>query len=173
MSNYENKGGNIVPTEVERKFLIEYPDISYLESEFDCAKWEIVQTYLSSDNKQEVRVRHKIENGKSTYIKTIKKKITDVTRIEIETNIKESEYQNLLKDSDPNKKPIVKTRYRIIYNNQLFEIDIYPFWDDKAVMEIELKSEEDVVDFPKNINIIEEVTGKEEYSNSYLAKIEK
>ena len=78
----------------------------------------------------------------------------------------------MLKDRDLSKKSILKTRYRINYDKQLFEIDIYPFWDDKAIMEIELKSEEDIIDFPKYINIIKEVTGIEEYSNSHLAKIE-
>ena len=28
-----------------------------------------------------------------------------------------------------------------MYENQYFEIDIYPFWDDKAIVEIELNDE--------------------------------
>ena len=34
-------------------------------------------------------------------------------------------------------KQIRKTRYCLTYKNQYFEIDIYPFWNDKAILEIE------------------------------------
>ena len=34
------------------------------------------------------------------------------------------------------KKQIRKTRYCLTYESQYFEIDIYPFWNDKAIVEI-------------------------------------
>ena len=34
--------------------------------------------------------------------------------------------------------------------NQYFEIDVYPFWSDKAIMEIELRDEDEKIVFPKN-----------------------
>ena len=43
-----------------------------------------------------------------------------------------------------------------MYENQYFEIDIYPFWNDKAILEIELSDENTEIKFPKEINVIKE-----------------
>lgn len=36
-------------------------------------------------------------------------------------------------DADPTRRPIRKDRYCLTDGNQYFEIDVYPFWTDKAV----------------------------------------
>ena len=51
--------GEPEPYEIERKFLIEYPDIKLLESMPNCRKVEIIQTYLKSENDEEVRIRQR------------------------------------------------------------------------------------------------------------------
>ena len=56
------------------------------------------------------------------------------------------------------------------FKNQYFEIDIYPFWNDKAIMEIELRDENQEYVLPSNITVIKEVTDDDEYKNSSLAK---
>ena len=53
--------------------------------------------------------------------------------------------------------------------NHFFEIDIYPFWRDKAVMEIELSSEDEDFEIPHEIKVIKEVTGDKRYKNASLA----
>jgi CYTH domain-containing protein len=58
----------------------------------------------------------------------------------------------------------------MMYENQYFEIDIYPFWSDKAIMEIELSREDEEVRFPKCISIIKEVTDDDSYKNASLAQ---
>ena len=68
-------------------------------------------------------------------------------------------------------KQIIKTRYCLPYNNQYFEIDIYPDMENEAILEIELSSEDDKVKIPEFIKVIEEVTDKQEYKNSSLSKI--
>ena len=57
-----------------------------------------------------------------------------------------------------------------MYKNQYFEIDIYPFWDSQAILEIELADEKQKIELPDFLDIIEEVTDKEEYQNSAIAK---
>lgn len=57
-----------------------------------------------------------------------------------------------------------------MYKNQLFEIDIYPFWNDRAVMELELSDEEQSIVFPENIEIIKEVTDDKRYTNASIAR---
>jgi CYTH domain-containing protein len=70
-----------------------------------------------------------------------------------------------------NKRQIRKTRYCLTYDNQYFEIDVYPFWADKAIVEIELSDEETPVRFPKELAVIREVTEDEDYKNASLATL--
>ena len=160
--------GEPEPYEIERKFLIKYPDISWLEK--NCKKLEIIQTYLKSNNNDEIRVRQRGDNGNYIYIQTTKKDINNIKRIEIEKRLSKDEYLELLMNADTSKHPIRKTRYCLIYKNQYFEIDIYPFWDDKAIVEIELNSENQDFEIPKQLKIIKEVTHDKKYKNSELAK---
>jgi CYTH domain-containing protein len=73
-------------------------------------------------------------------------------------------------DADPAYRQIRKTRYCFVYNNQYLEIDIYPFWKDKAILEVEITNENGQVEIPETIKIIKEVTDKKEYKNSYISK---
>lgn len=161
--------GEPEPYEIERKFLIEYPDINWLNK--NCKKLEIIQTYLNSDNDEEVRIRQRGINGNYIYTKTIKKNINGIKRIEIEKRLSKDEYLNLLMSADITKQQIRKTRYCLIYKNQYFEIDIYPFWKDKAIVEIELNSENQEILFPNKLKVIKEVTDDINYKNSSLANI--
>lgn len=161
--------GEPEPYEIERKFLIEYPDIQWLESLANCQRTEIIQTYLESNNNEEVRVRQRGLDGFYTYTKTIKRNISDIKRVEIEKRLSKDEYLNLLMKADTTKRQIRKTRYCLTYNNSYLEIDIYPFWSNRAILEIELSSENQEIDIPDKIKVIKEVTYDQEYKNSHLA----
>ncbi len=163
--------GEPEPFEIERKYLIEYPDVEWLENNPNCQRIEIIQTYLNSDEGEEVRVRQRGIAGNYIYFKTVKKKVSDIKRIEVEKRLSQAEYLSLLMDADTTKRQIRKTRYCLTYNGQYFEIDVYPFWKDKAIAEIELSDENAEVTFPKQIKIIKEVTDDETYKNASLAKI--
>ena len=156
------------PLEIERKFLISYPDRATLEALPGCIALEIVQTYLSGGA---ARVRKSTGSDGSVYTHTEKRKISELTRIEIEREISEQEYIEHLKAADPAFRPIEKTRLRIPYGGHIFEIDIFPFWQDKAVAEVELKSEDEEIAFPNWLNIIDEVTFDPAYKNVSLARI--
>ena len=162
--------GEPEPLEIERKFLIAYPDLDYMASLPNCRKVDIRQTYLKEQNDEHVRVRARGEAGSYTYFKTTKRTLTDMTRIEVEQRLTEEEYNLLLLDADPERRPIEKTRWCLTWDQQYFEIDVFPFWDDKAFLEIELKSEADEVRLPPWIKVIREVTGDRRYNNSSLAK---
>lgn len=162
--------GEPEPMEIERKYLIKYPDVSWLESLPNCHRVEIIQTYLLSQDGEETRVRQRGENGSYSYFKTIKRAISDVKRTEIESRLTEREYLSQLMNADPALRPIRKTRYCLTWKEQYFEIDLYPFWDDKAIVEIELSDENTPIQFPKELTVIREVTGDESYRNHELAK---
>ena len=73
----------------------------------------------------------------------------------------------MLADSD--RKPVRKDRYCLVYDGQYFEIDVYPFWNDKAIMEIELSDTDVEIRFPDMIQVIKEVTDDDAYKNASLA----
>ena len=163
--------GEPEPYEIERKYLIEYPDIKWLDGNSACQRIEIIQTYLKSNSDEDVRVRQRGVDGHYIYFQTIKKKVSDLKRVEIERRLSQSEYLELLMDADTSRKQIRKTRYCLTYKNQYFEIDVYPFWNDKAIAEIELNDENAEIVFPKQIKVIKEVTDDDSYKNASLAKL--
>ena len=162
--------GEPEPYEIERKYLIHYPNIKDLEEMPNCTKVDITQTYLKSDEEVERRVRARGIDGDYLYYLTEKKKISNLKRVEIERKLSQDEYLRLLMEADNKLHIIRKTRYCLTENNQYFEIDIYPEWNDKAIMEIELSSEDEEIKIPKFIKIIEEVTNNEKYRNHEMAK---
>ncbi len=153
--------------EIERKFLVEIPDMEKLDVK-KCMK--IYQTYLKNDeNEYQRRVRKIEQEGTTTYTYTEKLFITSVTRREMEYNIDEKEYLRLVSQAREDCTPIEKERCCFEYMNQLFELDKYPFSESLAILEIELESPEQNIEFPDYISIIQEVTGIEGYSNASLA----
>lgn len=163
--------GEPEPYEIERKYLIEYPDITWLESNPNCQRVEIIQTYLKCKSGDEIRLRQRGINGNYIYFKTVKRKLSGLKRVEIESRLSKEEYLELLMDSDTTKRQIRKTRYCLTFKNQYFEIDVYPFWNDKAIMELELSNEDAEIIFPEKIKIIKEVTDDDSYKNSSLASL--
>ena len=162
--------GEPEPLEIERKFLIEYPDIAKLESMPNCHKVDIIQTYLLSENGDEVRVRQRGEDGSYSYYMTTKRAVSGAKRVEIERRLTQREYLTLLMEADPDARPVRKTRYCLTWDRQYFEIDVYPFWSDRAIAEIELSDENAEIRFPKEIRILREVTEDERYKNASLAR---
>lgn len=161
--------GEPEPYEIERKFLIRYPDIKWLETNPSCQRVEIIQTYLRSDDGDEVRVRQRGCDGSYVYTMTRKRTVSDVKRVEVEKRLSQAEYLNLLMEADMSRHPIRKTRYCLTYDGQYFEIDVYPFWDDRAIVEIELRNENDEIVMPPQFEVIRDVTDDQSYKNAVLA----
>lgn len=153
------------PVEIERKFLIERPDEKMLKQLDFCSFVDISQCYVNK-NGERFRVRERGKDGEYIYIKTQKIKISEIRRIEIEERITKEEYENAIKGE----KVLSKTRYLIVYKNKYFELDVFPFWKDKALLEIELKDENEEFSFPQFLNLIEEVSNNKEYRNSIIAQ---
>ena len=73
-------------------------------------------------------------------------------------------------EADPEKRPIRKTRYCLTEGHRCFEIDVYPFWNDRAIVEVELSDENEQVALPRRFRLIRDVTDDPSYKNSELAK---
>lgn len=158
------------PLEIERKFLIEYPDLNVLNSIHTCRKIPITQAYLTTPNEGYFRVRKRGEGNNAVYIKTVKKKISDIKRIEIENYISKKEYNDYLSQNEYITGIISKDRYCIVYDSTYYELDVYPFWNDRATIEIELLSENQPYVLPPFVKLIREVSFEPDYRNLALAK---
>ncbi len=158
------------PLEIERKFLIDYPDIEVLKSIKTCRKVPITQAYLTTPEEGRFRIRKRGGHNSAAYIKTIKMKISDIKRIEIENYISEKEYYNYISQEKYVTGIISKDRYCIVWNSTYYELDVYPFWKDKATVEIELLSENQPYQLPPFVKLIKEVTYEKEYRNLALAQ---
>ncbi len=162
--------GEPEPFKIKRKFLIRYPDIRWLEAQQYCRRVEIKQIYMRAEEGTERRVRRVGVDGHYTYYETVKKAVSAIKRIQSETRLTADEYSSRVRDADPAYEPLHKTRYYLTYENQYLQIDLFPFWQDQAICEAELRSEDEAVHIPEELTVIREVTGEEDYRNSTLAR---
>ena len=163
--------GEPVPFEIERKFIIKYPDLDLLERLENCSKVEIIQTYLHSEKPgEETRVRQRGRGGQYIFTETIKKRVSELKRVETERRLSQAEYLSLLMNADTALRQIRKTRYCLSFSNQYMEIDIYPFWNRQAVLEVELSDENQEIVFPEFLKVLRDVSGEGMYENRSLAE---
>ena len=165
-----------VPLEIERKVLIEEPDLAVLEAAATSVS-EIVQTYLVKDGWDAERVRRRQvrdatgEHLQLTY--TRKRGRGHGVVEEDEREIDEDTYLALLARTDTDRVPIVKTRYVVPWNGLALEIDRFLAPRSLWLLEVELDDPErlhDELDLPDWIPVVREVTGEKAYTNAALAR---
>jgi adenylate cyclase len=146
--------------EIERKYLVTNCDFIMESKE----NFRIVQGYLNSNPERTVRVRIKGGKGFLT-IKGIGNE-SGMTRFEWEKEIKISEAEALLLLCE--KGTIDKIRYNVIFENHLFEVDVFQGENEGLIVaEIELQSENETFSKPNWLG--NEVTSDERYYNAYLS----
>lgn len=155
--------------EIERRFLIRYPDLDRLNRLPNCKKAEIEQIYCVSKGGEPFRIRKRGIGDDCIYIKTLKRSINDTVREEYEDAISKDDYGTLSSFADKSRNPIIKSRYCLAENGKYFEIDIFPFWNDRAIFEIELLDSSEAFDIPDYFDVIKEITAEKKYRNSALA----
>ena len=62
-----------------------------------------------------------------------------------------------------------KGLYTLVFNNKYYELDIYPFSEEYAILEIELNDINEEISLP-NVEIIKEVTNDKKYRNYSIAQ---
>lgn len=161
-----------MPREIERKFLIRMPDRVKLQLIPRCNVTQIEQTYLCEEEDgmcRRVRRRGNPQDGWQ-YTLTKKQHVAFGERIELEEEISHEQYEAFLKESDPERKTICKTRYCFPFRKQVLELDVYAFSQTLATLEIELSDIETPVILPSFIEVITDVTDDQRYSNAALSK---
>lgn len=158
------------PIEIERKYLIAYPDLDLLRQTDGVRIWDITQTYLTADAGVTARVRRIAEEDTVRFVYTAKRRISDLSAYEEEHDLTYAEYEDLLRRADPARHPVRKTRYKIPCGKIVWEIDVYPFWSDRAILEIELPDEQAEAPLPPFVTVYRDVTDDKRYKNASLAK---
>lgn len=156
--------------EIERKYLIEYPDVCVLQKMEGFHIARIDQTYLTAPNGVARRVRRMEDERGVRYIETVKRRVSDLRAVEEERELNECEYRELLLLADQTRRPIGKMRYSVPYGGHTVEVDVYDFWRDRATAEVELASEDAAVLLPPCLTVVREVTADARYKNVNLAR---
>ncbi len=144
--------------EIERRFLTD--NIPHDLSSF--RKRSIEQGYLCQI--PAVRVRN--DNG--SFFFTLKSGGPGMSHEELETEIPQEAYFHLLKKADGI--IIKKDRYEIPYDNHLIELDIFKDeLEGLVIAEVEFPTKDEALRFIPPDWFGDDITGKVEYSNSYLS----
>ena len=155
--------------EIERKYLIRMPDSMFLSGG---RTDRIIQTYLlpaPGFPSRRVRMRRS-PDGSVVYTYTCKGIADGISRTEEEKTIAEEEYAALLRQADPACNPVEKQRTVLPYRGRILEIDVYPFWKHTAVLEIELKTPDEIPEIPPQIIVLADVSQERRYSNHAMAR---
>ncbi|HBE15228.1 MAG TPA: hypothetical protein DCY72_03140 [Ruminococcaceae bacterium] len=161
---------NQAPLEIERKFLIEYPNFAVLRQMPGYHVVHMEQSYLREEGDLPGgRVRRIVDGDSVKYVYTYKVRISEMTRHEFEKEITEDEYREMLRHQTPGTITIEKDRHRFLYQGLTYELDVYAFWDDKATLEAEVDSEDTPIPIPPCVTLIKEVTRDRRYNNSQLS----
>lgn len=156
--------------EIEHKFLIRYPRTESFKTLPGYREQKLLQIYTRLPDGSNCRIR-KIEDFEGIrYIKTVKQDINSLTRIEIEEEISKEDFEALALLRHENRRPIEKVRHSFTLSGFTYEVDIFPFWNDRAFLEIEVESEDIKPPIPSFIEVIKEVTEDLRYRNSALSR---
>ena len=163
--------GRPEPMDKKHKYLIAMPDMNRLVVNYGAVPFEMTQDYLVETNPNiERRVRRQKNGSDFLYFYTEKHRMPDGAMWDTERPISSKEYKKYLQEADLGLQPVHKVKYRFNSGSQRFEIDVYPFSADRAVMFAYAGSDEAEVAPPPEIEILKEVTGDPEYKNKTLAR---
>ncbi len=155
--------------EIERRFLIRYPDKDVLRAKEGAVFVQIVQDYLKDGDDGFGRRVRSWDDGEKRYFYTQKKKVSTFIRREIEEEVDEKCYLKLLNDKVPGSNTIKKIRCRIPDSGHIFEIDLFEFWKHQAILEVELDSPEETFPIPDYVSVIREITTEPAYTNRAMS----
>ncbi len=147
--------------EIERKFLVRSDAYKKLAT----ARHRIRQAYLCFGPPVTLRVRQKDDQ----YVLTVKGPVKDdgLSRVEVEKTIDRATFEELWHQHRGH--PVEKIRYLVPWKGLTIEVDEFVSPRKGLILaEIELPSADTEVELPSWLG--EEVTGRPEYHNAYMAR---
>ena len=161
--------GEPEPMVNKRKFLVQMPDVGLLKREYGALAIDMMQTYLRvTQPGVERRIRQQANGEDYLYFYTEKHVTEDGAKWVTEKPISEKQYLHYLMECDEQLHSVRKEKHRFIYRDCKFELDVYPFSGDRAVLFMYSESAE----VPPEITVLREVTGDPAYKNRQLAKVQ-
>ena len=157
--------------EIERKFRIKMPEKDWLRSREKVSATGLVQCYLTARPGWERRIRRAacLLTGTVRCTLTVKTETAGLVRTELEREISPAEYEALLAQALPGLPVLRKVRWAFPYAGRTVEIDLYPFWSEQAILEVELPSPQEVPLLPPEIAVLREVTDDPDLKNRAVA----
>jgi len=154
-----------------RKFVIKRPTQAELHDLGCIFRTNVVTTYLvQHDPKIDRRVvqRGTAETGYSHYY--VEKVHIDVNEEDFitERRIDYHEYVNYLTEADHSVQPVAKFRYCFVFEKRYYEVEMYAFESEYAILEIEHDVSEKLK-FPP-FSIVREVSNMQDFSSRALSK---
>ena len=137
----------------------------------ECSESEITQTYLVTEPGGEVRLRRRaFRGGKVVNVHRSRKRVSDTEIIETERQVDNNLYEQMLHQADPYRANIKKKRQSFIWKGRFFQIDTFhaPI-DDLVIMENKGIGEQEDIDLPPFVRVLEDVTGNSKYQNYNIA----
>ena len=162
--------GEPEPMDRKRKYLVRMPDVAALVEQRNAVAFDMEQTYLVVTNPNIERRIRKQKNGvENLFFYTEKHTMPDHTKWDTERPISEKEYSRYLLEADPTLRPVYKVKYRFNGNRQRYELDVYPFSSEKAILFCYADGE---VDVPPEFEVLRDVTDDPNYKNRHLASVQ-
>jgi len=167
LNTIHNFLGDPIPIKRERKFLLDnivtkenLKNINYIET-------NIEQYYIDTklNDKYERRLRKTTyKDGINYYYCIQDKEKHGIKKVMLERKLTKKEFEEILNSSKVISE-LKKKRYSFVYNKQYFKLDSF---DNFSMLEVIKNEENKKLDFPLNINPIEEVTDNINYQNINL-----
>lgn len=156
---------------IQKKYLVSLndSDLSFLNQE-NATTIHIEQTYLET-TPYEKRLRKRTYKGESTYELTIQKKGENGKSILVSTkHLTDKEYQRFL-ELYPHFQTLEKDRTSFMYNRQYFNLDVFPFNGNMAILEVYPTNENSIINIPSDFKIIKEVTDDPNYQMANMVNV--
>ena len=119
--------------EIERKYVIEKPQIDKMRECEAYTSSEIVQIYLDAETGVTRRVRSRAySDGRVQYFETEKQRVDEMSSIEREREITKVDFDNFSLQIAQDTRPIIKTRHTFDYLGQTFRGSGYGLDDGAA-----------------------------------------
>lgn len=159
--------GEPAPSQHQEKIIVKRPDKNYLLNK-KAQKRDIIQIYLKSNGKEERRIRMMGDGNNFVYYLT-RKGIGNYNDYQ-EKSISKDVYQALMLEMDNERKPIIKERWYFSEGDTYYNLDVYPGWENYAVVEIRGSKENVDVTLPSGIEEVRNVTDDVRFSNYAFSK---
>lgn len=159
--------GEPIPSQYQEKIIVKKPTIEYLLGK-KAQKRSIIQVYLKSNGKEERRIR--MMGDGSNFVYYLTKKAVGNYNDYIEKSISKDVYDALMLEMDTKRRPIIKDRWYFSEGSTYYNLDIYPNWENHAVLEIRGSREDVTIKLPKDMVEVRNVTGDIRFSNYSLSK---